>query len=225
MNKRRWLTVRRSVLLIIALLFPVTGLAGLQWETREVRLAAPLGTREAIAWFPFKNTGTTAITVLDVLPTCDCTAAELATRNYGPGESGTVKAVFAFGDRVGPQQTVVEVITNDPAVPRTYLTLWVAIPEVMACRPTLLLWTRGEEVTEQSALVTSLEPHRIAALTLEPSDSRDFVARIEPVEAGKQYRIVVRPLATATTARIRLRCIARLDGGTEHPLAIQAMVQ
>ena len=50
-------------------------LAGLEWTTTRVELSATAGDSELVADFPFKNTGTSPVSILNLQTSCDCTVA------------------------------------------------------------------------------------------------------------------------------------------------------
>ncbi len=54
--------------------------------------------------------------------TCGCTVAELAKRDYAPGESGVVKVSYTSSKATAAMQKNIYVSTNDPANPMVTLT-------------------------------------------------------------------------------------------------------
>jgi len=215
-----------SVWATIAVL-PCLSWGALVWETKHIQLTTKLGDKMAIAVFPFQNTGPTPVTFLEVQPTCTCTTVELLKWNYAPGESGEIKAVFAFDDRVGPQEKFIKLRTDDPASPNLVLSFRLTIPELLTCTPRRLRWSKGTELTEQGTIVAIAEPYRLESIEISDPQPKEFSWRVEALEPGKSYRVFVRPIASADIMHrpVSLRCLARLQDGTIHPFQVVAFVE
>lgn len=69
------------------------------------------------AEFPFVNTSDRVVTITNIRSSCGCTAAQLAKREYAPGEGEVIRANFNTSGRSGHQRTTVTVTTDDPANP------------------------------------------------------------------------------------------------------------
>lgn len=81
--------------------------------------------------FKLKNTGGKELQLLDVKPSCGCTASAFTREAIAPGQTGEVSITFNSAGKMGPQQKTISVVTNaDPAV--YTLTL---VGEVMAPKP------------------------------------------------------------------------------------------
>lgn len=73
--------------------------------------------------FRFQNKGTKALIITRVKSSCGCTFPELRRRHYKPGQRGELQVTFDSKSRVGPQNKIITIETNDPARPRIQLTL------------------------------------------------------------------------------------------------------
>ena len=111
------------VLLASADLTAHAAAGALRWEQTEISIQAPMLAETVEATFAFSNTGSTPVTIEDVHSTCGCTVPTLDKRTYAPGESGTIRAVFTLGDRVGLQEKLISVRTAAPESSNTHLTL------------------------------------------------------------------------------------------------------
>ena len=209
----------------MAWLAPALCFGALHWSAQQIFVTAKPGDKEAVAVFPFQNDGAAPVTITQIQPNCGCTTADLAKRTYAPGEAGEIKAVFTFGDRLGLQEKHILVTTDEPSAPPVSLVLRVNVPELITCTPRLLVWPKGAEPGELSAVITIADPQRIAAIEVGDARQEVFKLRIEPVEPGKSYRLFVRPvdLSRMTNAPILYR--ARLQDGTVHPFLIYALVR
>jgi hypothetical protein len=67
---------------------------GIAWKSETVDVGEiPQGTPKEIV-FEFKNTGTSAVIITNVKPSCGCTAADYTKEPIAPGKIGYVKAVY-----------------------------------------------------------------------------------------------------------------------------------
>ncbi len=220
---------RRSLLRVAAVIVTLRVVslcaASLGWETKLVELTAKRGDREAIASFPFKNMGKTTIAIRDLQTSCECTVAELAKRTYAPGESGTIKAVFTVGDRMGRQERTVTVTMDDPYAPVAVLTMRVEIPELLAYSARLLHWSVGGDTGEKFVEVSATGGNRIAAIEVKEATPKLAEARVEVVENGRKYRLFIQPVQLKGPATIPITFVARFEGGGQHSFTFYALVR
>lgn len=73
--------------------------------------------------FKFTNRGVGTLVISNVSSTCGCTVPQLTKREYGPGESGVIKATFDPKNRPGQQHKSITVASNDGRNPTMSLTL------------------------------------------------------------------------------------------------------
>ena len=95
----------------LCLLFPTPSLsfATLTWDPQRIEFTAKTADKQAVGIFRFVNSGKTTITITSVKPDCGCTTAELEKQTYAPGETGEIKAVFAFEGRKRPTEDLLDV--------------------------------------------------------------------------------------------------------------------
>jgi len=216
----------RMGLIALTCLAPVLCLGELQWKTKHLDLTTKPGDRDITAAFPFKNTGSTPVTIVQIQPSCGCTTANLSKRTYAPGESGVIQAVFNFGDRGGLQEKLVEVVTDEPSSRPVALTFRLTIPERITCDPRLLVWTKGGKPTEQSTIITATDAAlKITSVETFGPTLESFTHRIETVEPGKKYRLFVRPNDVAGVLDGSLNVQARFDDGTVQTFVVYALVK
>jgi hypothetical protein len=130
--------------IVLGLLLPAFASGALIWTAQQVEVAAKMGDKEAIASFPFKNTGNTSVMIRDIHSGCECTVAELTKRTYAPGEEGAIKAVFTIGARSGRHDKMLTITTDDPSTPTVTLNLRVEIEELIALSTRMLRWKVGD---------------------------------------------------------------------------------
>jgi hypothetical protein len=217
--------IKISGLLIVALGLPALAWAGLTWETREIKRTASPGEKEVAAEFSFKNTGAATVTIRDIQTGCECTVAELPKRTYAPGESGVIKTVFTLGDRMGPQERVITVVTDDPTAPAPTLTLRVEIPELLTYSARMLHWKVGTATTEKFVEVSAAGGNRISNLEVKEIKPDKAQVRIEALQTGEKYRLHIRPIALDASSTIAVTFQAIFADGVVRSFAVYALVR
>ncbi len=195
----------------------------LEWPSHSFSgTTAPLQTTLTIA-FPFKNTGEKPVTIRDLQTNCDCLSARTDKKIYQPGESGLVTATFAVGDRTGLHQRAIS-ISTDEGVPATRLDVRIDVPSAATAEPRTLDWPIGAESTEQSSDLNVAD-----GLTLSFEDifatNDAFSCRLETLEAGRRYRLHVRPKSTAATVNAAIRVQGHTTSGASIVVSIYANVR
>ena len=142
---------------------------GLTWEKTTITHEASATETEFSAVFPFTNEGDQTVTIESVRSSCGCTVPELEKREYAPGESGEITAVFTFGTRTGAQRKTVSVITNEPDIDRQNLVLEVNIPVLIEVRPFFVFWGKGDDVSTKSIEMQVVDPELIKPFSVESS--------------------------------------------------------
>src|SRR4029079_9057196 len=101
----------------------------LKWEQTSIELHPAANDKQAIGHFKYQNTGKTPVHFKSVHASCGCTTAQTQKDAVPPGGTGEIRATFNIGDRTGTQVKTVTVETEDPANPKTVLTLKTIIPQ------------------------------------------------------------------------------------------------
>ncbi len=206
-------------------LSPVFCFGELTWDTRKIELTAPAGDKEVVGVFHFVNSGSAPITITSVQPSCGCTTAELAKSTYAPGEKGEIKAIFTFGDRLGLQEKIIHVTTDQAPDKPEPLVLRVTIPELFTYAPRMLMWQANETPNEKETVVSVLEPHKITGIEVKAVIPAEATTRLEPVAGGTKYRLLVRPNTTGKAITVSVSCVVTLADGTICPFSIFALVR
>lgn len=178
----------------------------LQWEKTAIPISCSLDQTEAIAYFPFKNTGHSNITINDMQTSCGCTIPSLEKRDYGPGEAGTIKVVFKFGDYLGLQEKTVRVFSSEsPNLPTT-LSLSVTIPKTFTVEPRALFWKLNDPAgaSPKEVSVASIVDRPIEITSVEVGNPNFVVTTISSKPAEK-FTLSVTPLALTKPVRSFLR--------------------
>ncbi|MEM9025654.1 MAG: DUF1573 domain-containing protein [Verrucomicrobiota bacterium] len=182
----------RTCLAVLSI--PLICKGSLTWETREVSQTVDISAKEAIASFPFTNSGDQTITITEVKTSCGCTATSLDKKTYAPGESGEIEAVLNIGDRLGLQRKTVRVYTDNGADP-ALLTMTTTIPKVLEISPRFLFWKQGEAFAPKS-IDLSVGVDAPVNITSIQSSAGQFKTMLSVVEEGKQYNLRVSAVGT-----------------------------
>ena len=180
-----------------------TAFAGLVWETTYREIRVPANQKEVLADYGFKNTGPERVDISSIQTSCGCTSAKVDSKQIAPGESGAVHVRFEVGGRKGEQVKGVIVRTSDRA--KQSLVLRALIQEPVAFSQKEFVWGSRTPATPKESIV-EVEPG--ARVVGAESQNDQFDARIEEMEAGRRYRLVVTPRSTgaaaATTIKIQV---------------------
>jgi hypothetical protein len=187
------------VALIASIFLSAAADAQLKWEQTEVELRPAAGDDTAVGHFRYENAGTKPIHINSVATSCGCTVASLKSNDVAPGEKGEITATFKIGDRTGTQRKMVTVMTNDPAQPRTVLTLKAVIPPLLEVQPVLVSWNQNEPLkpkvislrAPQNSPVTNVSvksSNPLIATTIEPGDQpKEWKLNVLPKDASQQH--------------------------------------
>lgn len=166
--------------------------AGLVWETTYREIRVPANQKEVLADYGFKNTGTDRVDISSMQSSCGCTSAKVDSNQILPGQTGAVHVRFDIGGRKGEQVKGVIVRTSDRA--KQTLTLRALIQEPVAFSQKEFVWASGTPATPKESIIEVEAGARIVGV--ESMNDR-FDARLEEMEAGLRYRVVVTPRSTA----------------------------
>jgi len=197
--------------------------AALTWAQTEVsRATKPLQKSLSVS-FGFKNTGRKPVTIRDVSVNCDCMSASADKTVYQPGESGTINARFTVGDRVGAYERGVMVVTDDGAQPQ-HLRVHIEVPDLATIEPRVVDWAAGAPAAEKPVDITVTKEIQINFSELFVS-APSFAARFETIEAGRRYRVFVKPLSTAEAASAAIRLKGKAESGDDVVVSAYANVR
>lgn len=175
----------------------------IEWKKQIIEYQAKPEQEEVTAAFHFANTGNKPIEIVQTKSSCGCTVVKMDKTTFAPGEVGTVKAKFTFGDRTGHQEKLIRVYTDDPENMVVNLKLIVDIPKVVLIEPQLLYWSRGEAATAKTSIVT-FDYNAPVDITAIEYDQDSFVVEKTVIEEGLRYAITVVPLATENSTDTRI---------------------
>lgn len=85
----------------------------LAWETTKIDFGAVEQNVELVHKFIVKNTGQQPLKLINVKPSCNCTASDFSREEIAPGQSGFVEAKYS-PDKSGAFNKTITVTTNTP---------------------------------------------------------------------------------------------------------------
>ena len=132
--------IRRLTLVsLILLLFSVTVLSApeISADVQVIEISIEAG--ELIEHtFTLTNIGDELLVIDDVVPSCGCTTATLATYELEPGDSVELPIAIDTTGFHGSVMRLVDIFSNDPENPIYSLTFLIEAPEPVALTPTQL---------------------------------------------------------------------------------------
>jgi hypothetical protein len=150
---------------------------------------------------PFVNQGDKPGTIKKYDAAGSCIGAKIkgGKLTYEPGEKGVIRTTFSLGNFSGVIDKSLQLwVEGDPKdKPSIVLTVRVHIPELVKIVPKTLKWTVGEDPVPKSLDITMNfdKPIKILGVT---GSNENFTQKLETIEEGKKYRIVVTPSDTGT---------------------------
>jgi hypothetical protein len=179
---------------LLFLLCLITGSAfgQLTWETTKQTFNSKPHDEFVTAKYKFTNTGKTPIKIENIRTSCGCTTAELAKKEYGPGESGEIETRFTFSGRTGQQHKEITVQTSDNPKDPTILDLNVFIQEVVKVEPQAVIWRVGDQPTPKLIHIDVAKDATVKVLSV-TSNSAGLKVKLREIEPGKKYEVEVTP--------------------------------
>lgn len=168
--------------------------ADIVWEKQVQEYHRVPDDGHVAAKFAFKNTGPEPVTIKRLKSSCGCTTARLGKNTYAPGESGEIEVKFTFGSRRGVQRKIISVTADDKR--EWMLDLRVYIHEPLTLTPALVYWRIGEAPEAKNIKLTASDA-KVGVKSVTSSNPR-VSAKIETVNAGKEYVLSVKPTDTST---------------------------
>jgi Protein of unknown function (DUF1573) len=224
--------MRKPVFLLIAILAafaaasaPDVAAAPLRWQETTVSIEAPPLAESVEAAFQFTNTTARPVTITEIRSSCGCTVPQLEQKIYVPGESGTIRAVFTLGERVGQQEKTIMVTTAEPDFSSVVLTLRVSIPTLFEVTPFFVIWNVDEPPTPKSVKLRLVAPE---LLSLDSVTSRhtNFDATATAVAEDPNTRAVsITPRSTAQATNGGIEINLKAPDGRSRLVTIYAMIR
>ena len=205
------------LLLFLCLVAPA--FAQLKWDQpKQVFIPKP-GEKTLTARYRFTNTGTSPVSIIDVRPSCGCTTATLAKKEYAPGESGEIEAKLNFAGHIGHQEKWIYVTTNMAGSEPALLSLAVDIPPEVTIQPEFVMWRVGDPLEPKTIRVVI--PEGIPAkLVAAQADNPTMQVRLREVQAWKEWEVKVTP--TSTREAVKAVVTIRSDYPSGNPASYSA---
>jgi hypothetical protein len=193
-SRKNKLLARALLAALLSLAAAAHSWAGLTWDKTKIEVTAEVGAPRVHVQYVFTNTGTAAISITSITPSCNCVAPRLAKTDYAPGESGTLKAIYnVLRDKPAPVVfRTISVVTSDSPSSPTLLQLWVHIPVGVTTTPEELYWQHGQKPTSKDVIVQA--GPGIKGMQLVQSGTNDnWTVNVTPEVKGERYRLTFTP--------------------------------
>jgi hypothetical protein len=199
-----------SLFALLAVLQPLA--AQLLFEKDIVSIDADLFDEQAEAVFYFSNVGDTTIEITRVSASCGCTVPALSKRTYAPGESGEIKAVFKFGQRLGRQVNTITVQTDMPAAGIHRLRMETFIPEWAVRKPALLRWAAAAEPVPQTFVIEDIHP-QVQLGEVPAETSRFVISEVETSATRRVFSVTPKTTDSRATEPLMIPLVATPEKG------------
>ena len=206
-------------ILLCALVFSLAnpGMA-LDWKTQIISVTtAPFQATQEVS-FEFHNRSAKPVTIIDLQTDCHCLEAAADAPVYAPGATGAIKARFSVGDRYGLYERTITVATDESAQTVSLLARF-EVPEIVTVTPRSVAWKLHESAGEKSIDLQAAAGLEIAIKDVQVTDP-GFTTRLETIEAGRRYRLHLKPQSTAQPGNTAVRLFGREKSG--HDVLVSA---
>jgi Protein of unknown function (DUF1573) len=198
--------------------------AQLKWDQPQQVFTPNPGEKTVTARYRFTNTGASPVSIIDVRPSCGCTTATLAKKDYAPGESGEIEAKLIFAGHVGHQEKWIYVTTNVAGSEPALLSLAVDIPPEVTIQPEFVMWRIGDPLESKTMRVMIPEgiPTRMIAAQ---ADNPTMQVGLREVQAGKEWEVKVTPTSTREAVKAVVTIRSDYPAGNPATYSAYARVQ
>jgi Protein of unknown function (DUF1573) len=198
--------------------------AQLKWDQPQQVFTPNPGEKTVTARYRFTNTGASPVSIIGVRPSCGCTTATLAKKDYAPGESGEIEAKLIFAGHVGHQEKWIYVTTNVAGSEPALLSLAVDIPPEVTIQPEFVMWRIGDPLESKTMRVMIPEgiPTRMIAAQ---ADNPTMQVGLREVQAGKEWEVKVTPTSTREAVKAVVTIRSDYPAGNPATYSAYARVQ
>jgi hypothetical protein len=171
--------------------------ADLHFSRTVSEVTAPADAKSVTVEFAFTNRSDKPAKIRQIDPGCSCMAVRMkgGKLQYGPGESGVLKADFEVGNFTGSVDKMISLwVDADPEeAPSVSLTVKIQIPVLVMLEPKTLHWDIGTEPKPQRIriIMRHREPVRVLAVK---SSSANFSTELRTLSEGSEYELTVTPM-------------------------------
>ena len=147
--------------------------------------------------FPFSNGSVETVMIDKIESSCGCLKASADVDEVAPGGKGVVTGVFSVGVRTGTFEKSLSVKTSmGGKVAQQDLRVRVEVPPLVELTPNIVSWEVGDALEPKEFVLKVLREKPIRVTEVRCSRA-GFEGKIEEVEEGKEYRVVLTPASTA----------------------------
>ena len=178
--------------------------------------------------YVIRNEGQLSLEILNVRPSCGCTAASPSQKLIAPGQEGTVHATFGLQNRSGYQDKSITVTCNDPARPTFVLRLHGTAVQSVRAVPSSVFFGRvgaGAVRSRTFEVVSAKGRFEVESATIDSEWLSLEEGEENPDPAVKTYRVSLADGAPAGDVRgnavIRVRTA---DAVKDVTVPVQAFV-
>ncbi|MBK9121220.1 MAG: DUF1573 domain-containing protein [Phycisphaerales bacterium] len=207
---------------------PAGGAPRFEIDSREFDFGTVWQGEKVLRAFTIRNVGTAPLT-LDVESSCGCTVPSKPESPLAPGAETKMEIEYQTYNRPGAANHIVTLKSNDPAAAAVRIQVRGQVQQVYAAQPRDLIY--GELLTdEQRENFIEFENFYTSPMRPELIPNQDFgpfEVRVDELEAGRKFRLVVRtrPPIPLGSHDLRVRLRTGLDVMPELQFAVFGFVR
>jgi hypothetical protein len=205
----------RNASIFISFALATSSYGRLVWQDSEQHFEASFRDRFITTHYRFVNRGKETVRIVSITTSCDCTTANLSSREFAPGESGQLEVRFDFEGRLGHQEKSIDVITSENRKHSTRLRLTVDISAPFKAEPEVLFWKIGEKPKTKTIFLRFAESEtaRIGSVA---TDNPNFTVQVKAIDGSKDYQLLITPKSTEAPGSATV--VIRTDYPPDNPL-------
>jgi len=131
--------------------------------------------------FQFRNEGAGTLKILSIHASCGCTAVVLSEeyKELAEGQGGEIKVTFNSGSKLGRQNRLITLNTNDPQMPQKKLSVQGLVKERISVHPRHLVFGEVERGTTSKELTVRIQSVDGTPFVLEEVNARSQVVSLD----------------------------------------------
>lgn len=203
---------------------PRIELSATEWDFGDKWSAEP-----AVTILTVSNTGDAPLQITDVGRDCSCVIAKMDKRVLEPGESVDVEVMYGTRKPKPRPRQKIWFNSNDPDTPVATFTITGHVKQVFNINVShqIAFGVLGRADTAEKTVEITSSYDKPLKLELAPIDSKHVVARLEPLEEGRRYKLIVtaRPPLPYGIINVKAKVLTGLEFLPELPIRISGFVQ
>lgn len=209
-------------IIFIALIYPINAIGELKFESNEISDTILDNVTAYHFSYKFQNTGNTPIKITSIEQICGCTIIDQAKKVYEKDEKGVISGVFDVENRIGLQEKIIFIKTDDLGQSVIKLYLNINILKTLDITPQLLFWSKNSKAKEKNISV-NLNKSELVSISIEGAEFN--ILKYQNGNKKNEFIITVSPKSTQTPAKDKLEIKTKGQDGKEKSSYVYLLIR